>query len=71
MIKAEASNGKVSLELSGTGLDVTSEIMTMLSIFYEVYESAMQGSGEWLMLYIADAIRRGKIQEWSKVTGDE
>lgn len=71
MIKAEASNGKTSLEMEGLGMEVMKDVLSIIVEIYHGFEETEKGAGEGLLGIIGGAIRRGKIQEWSKATGDE
>ena len=71
MIKAEASNGKTSLEMEGLGMEVVKDVLSIIVEIYHGFEETEKGAGEELLGIIGGAIRRGKIQEWNKGTGDE
>ena len=71
MIKAEVSNGKVSLEMKGLGMEVMRDILSIITATYSGFEETEKGAGDRLLGAISEAIREGKIQEWNKVTGDE
>ena len=71
MIKAEVSNGKVSLEMKGLGMEVVRDILSIITATYSGFEETEKGAGDRLLGAISEAIREGKIQEWNKVTGDE
>ena len=71
MIKAEANNGKVSLEMEGPGMEVVRDVLSIITATYSGFEETEKGAGDRLLGAISEAIREGKIQEWNKVTGDE
>ena len=71
MIKAEVSNGKVSLEMKGLGMEVVKDVLSIITATYSGFEETEKGAGDRLLGAISEAIREGKIQEWNKVTGDE
>lgn len=71
MIKAEVSNGKVSLEMKCLGMEVMRDILSIITATYSGFEETEKGAGDRLLGAISEAIREGKIQEWNKVTGDE
>ena len=71
MIKAEVSNGKVSLEMKGLGMEVVKDVLSIITATYSGFEETEKGAGDRLLGAISEAIREGKIQEWSKVTDDE
>ena len=71
MIKAEVSNGKVSLEMKGLGMEVVRDILSIITATYSGFGETEKGAGDRLLGAISEAIREGKIQEWNKVTGDE
>ena len=71
MIKAEANNGKVSLEMKGLGMEVVKDVLSIITATYSGFEETEKGAGDRLLGAISEAIREGKIQEWNKVTGDE
>ena len=71
MIKAEANNGKVSLEMKGLGMEVVKDVLSIITATYSGFEETEKGAGDRLLGAISEAIREGKIEEWNKVTGDE
>ena len=71
MIKAEVSNGKVSLEMKGLGMEVVKDVLSIITATYSGFEETEKGARDRLLGAISEAIREGKIQEWNKVTGDE
>ena len=69
MIKAEANNGMVSLEMGGLCTEWAEEALSIITATYSGFEETEKGAGDRLLGAISEAIREGKIQEWSKVTG--
>lgn len=66
MIKAEASNGKVSLKMKGMGMEVVRDVLSIIVDIYHGFEEAEKGAGEELLGIIGGALRDGKIQEWDE-----
>ena len=66
MIKAEVSNGKVSLEMKGPGMEVVRDVLSIIVDIYHGFEETEKGAGEGLLGIIGDALRDGKIQEWDE-----
>lgn len=69
MIKAEANNGMVSLEMGGLCTEWAVEVLSIITATYSGFEETEKGAGDRLLGAISEAIREGTIQEWSKVTG--
>ena len=66
MIKAEVSNGKVSLEMEGPGMEVVRDVLSIILETYHGFEETEKGAGEGLLGIIGGALRDGKIQEWDE-----
>lgn len=66
MIKAEANNGKVSLEMKGLGMEVVKDVLSIIVDIYRGFEETEKGAGERLLGIIGGALRDGKIQEWDE-----
>lgn len=66
MIKAEVSNGKVSLEMEGPGMEVVRDVLSIIVDIYHGFEETEKGAGEGLLGIIGGALRDGKIQEWDE-----
>ncbi len=65
MIKAEARDGTVALEIDGQASDVMTEVLCILADIYSAYESTEKGTGDELLAIIGKVIHEGKIQEWA------
>ena len=70
MIKAETSNGTISLEMCGSGSDVLGDVFTIITGVYYGFEETEKGAGDRLLRAISEAIREGKIQEWNEQAKD-
>lgn len=66
MIKAEASNGKVSLKMKGMGMEVMKDVLSIITATYSGFEETEKGAGDRLLGAISEAIWEGKIQEWDE-----
>ncbi|MBS6884155.1 Uncharacterised protein [uncultured Butyricicoccus sp.] len=66
MIRVEVNDGTVALEIYGQGVNMLTEVLSILARIYEAYESTEKGAGDELLDIIGRAIQQGKIQEWSE-----
>ena len=66
MIKAEANNGKVSLEMKGLGMEVVDVVLSIITDTYSGFEDTEKGAGDRLLGAFSEAIREGMIQEWDE-----
>lgn len=65
MINVKIDEGEVELTIKGYGMDLLTEVLSILSNIYSAYESTEKGAGDELLDVICRAIQQGKIQEWS------
>ena len=65
MINVKIDEGEVELTIKGYGIDLLTEVLSILSNIYSAYESTEKGSGDEFLDVICRVIQQGKIQEWS------
>ena len=66
MIKWEAEDGHLHLEVVGRDGEVVKEFFAPLEALYGAMEQEEPGEGEKLLEEIAAAIQEGKVQKWAK-----
>lgn len=65
MINVKIDEGEVELTIKGYGIDLLTEVLSILSNIYSAYESTEKGSGDEFLDFVCRVIQQGKIQEWS------
>ena len=70
MIKVEANNGMISLEMGGLCTEWAEEVLSIITTIYSGFEETEKGAGDRLLRAISEAIREGKMQEWNEQPKD-